>query len=212
MAGVGALWWLFEREWNLPFTPIRASALNRDLSEYTCVIFPAGRFSSPSPKLREWVQTGGCAIVAGNPGWALGTGGFAKLEQSKLDGDKPIAPLPGTLFLGRLDPRSFLAYGFPVAEDGGVRVAVPVDGSTYYKAAENDGSALTFPKETASVKLLSGWIWPEESQKALAGTAWAHVESVGAGSVVYFMNDPAERALWPAQWKMLVNAILFGPG
>lgn len=208
MSSCGAIWYLMEREFGLPFTPISARALGRDLSGYTCIVVPAGRNAAPSAKLKEWVQAGGCLVVLGSPGWALGPNGFAKLDPSKLEGDKPVTPVPGSLFLGSLDSRSFLSYGFPAAKDG-VRMAVPVDGSEFYKAAAG-GSVLRMPDDPKSVRLLSGWSWPDDTQLALAGTVWAHVESVGQGSVVYFMSDPTDRAIWQSHWKMLLNAMLFG--
>ncbi len=204
----GAVWYLFEREFRLPFTPIANAPLARDLSEFSCVVFPPGRFTV-SAKLREWVQEGGCAVVLGGGSWALGSSGFVELQAVKVESKSPTY-VPGSLFEAWLDARSFLAYGYPSEDGKAVRIAAPVSGSTFYQAAES-GSVLTMPKEESKVRLLSGWSWPDETPKALAGTVWAQVQRVGRGNVVFFVFDPAERAMWPGLWKMLLNAIVFGP-
>jgi len=58
---------------------------------------------------------------------------------------------------------------------------------------------------------LSGLLWPEARQR-WAGTAYATVERMGQGQVVLFVGDPAFRGYLEGSARLLLNAVLFGPG
>lgn len=58
---------------------------------------------------------------------------------------------------------------------------------------------------------LSGLLWPEANVR-LAGSAYATVESVGSGQVILFAHDPNFRGAWRGTQRLLLNAILLGPG
>ncbi|MCW5942494.1 MAG: hypothetical protein KIS66_09700 [Fimbriimonadaceae bacterium] len=201
----GSLWYLMDRRFKLPFTPIRSSALEGDLTAYSAIVFPSGYSGRASDNLKRWMRAGGCAVVLGEPKWALGSDGLVSLEPKKLDGD--VDDLPGSLFRAELDARSFLAYGYPV-RDGKVELAIQVSGSTFFAPRKEGGSVLRVP--SSGTNLLSGWAW-DETEKQVAGTVWAHEQPFGQGRVVVFADDPTFRAMWNGQWKMLLNAMLLGP-
>jgi hypothetical protein len=199
----GAWWWYLEREWKLPFTPITANALNGDLSKYSTVVCPPGRYAA-GDKLKDWVRAGGCLVVCESLGWALGERGFAKLEEVKKEKGEPKS-LPGTLFRAKLEPRIFLSYGYASPE-----LAVPIEGGTFYKARKEGGGAVTFSEDEKDIKWLSGWIWPDDSEKNLKGTVWLHDEPFGKGHVVIFTQSPVSRAMWPGLEKLALNSLLLG--
>lgn len=201
-----SVWYLLEQQLKLPFTPMHNDALEGDLKEYSCIIFPGGRREEPSDKLKDWVRNGGCAILLGGPGWATGEKGFTKFDLVKADKGQP-AGLPGSIFRANLDQRSFLAYGYPRGE-----IAVPVEGNRFYKARPEGGSVITFSSDEKVKKLLSGWEWPDDTEKNLSGSVWLHDLPFGRGHVIFFMQDPTDRAMWPGLNGLLLNAILFGPG
>jgi len=58
---------------------------------------------------------------------------------------------------------------------------------------------------------LGGLLWPEAAGR-LARTAYATRESRGRGQVVLFLDEPVFRAWTPGTRRLLVNAILYGPG
>jgi hypothetical protein len=58
---------------------------------------------------------------------------------------------------------------------------------------------------------LSGLLWPEARER-LVDTAYATAESVGRGQVVLFATDPTYRMWLPGVQRLLLNAILLGPG
>jgi hypothetical protein len=191
----GWLWYLMEREFKLPFTPLNGF---RSLDKYTCIVAPSGRHSL-TPALRQWVQQGGCLIVLESAEWLTGKDGLLDLEGKSAD-----HPIPGALFRANMDPRYFLSYGYL-----GNTVAVPIDGGSFLATRKQGGGAITLAKDDTK-KLLSGWTWPDETEKAVSGTVWLHDQPVGNGHVIVFSGDPTARAMWPGLYKLLLNAMLFG--
>jgi hypothetical protein len=58
---------------------------------------------------------------------------------------------------------------------------------------------------------LSGLVWPEARER-WADTAWATVERMGDGQVILFANEPFFRAYYEGSARMLLNAVMLGPG
>lgn len=202
-----AIWYLLEARFHLPFTPLFSSALSGDLSKYSVIVFPEGASVSQADKVREWINAGGCAVALGD-GWA--NSAYFKLEKNKIDGGKDAGELPGALFKGTLDPRSFLSFGYPGTKDDPTSIAAPIQGDAFYKAKADGGNVVSFSSDDKAVKLLAGWEWPDDTEKALRGAVWLQDQPIGAGHCILFLNDPTERALWPGLNKLTLNAMLFG--
>ncbi|MBX3113872.1 MAG: hypothetical protein KF836_04835 [Fimbriimonadaceae bacterium] len=200
----GALWYLLEQEFKLPYDSLSSSVFNRNLDEYTCLIVPGGVGARPTGKLREWVENGGCLIALGGVDWVNGKDAFLNLDEVTTDPD-----LPGAIFQAELDPFSYLSYGYPRTGNEKIKIAVPIDGSSFWKAPKG-GSAVQLSADESVKKLLCGWSW-DETEKDLQGVAWAHDQSVGRGRVVAFPFDPTDRAQWPGLHKILLNAMILGP-
>lgn len=58
---------------------------------------------------------------------------------------------------------------------------------------------------------LGGLLWPEAEER-IADTAWATVESRGAGQVILFADSPVFRGFWHGTARLLANALTLGPG
>jgi hypothetical protein len=206
LTAVGAVWFLFERTMQVPFTPLTVSDLSENISDFTCIIVPSGTRITISQKLRDWVNGGGSLVVLDKAGWAIGSGAFVELDKAKGDPQD----LPGSLFRAELDPRSFLSNGYYAPAAGKIELAVPVQGSGFYSARKEGGSVVAFSADANVRKLLTGWEFEDDTEKNLAGTVWLQDTPVGQGHVMLFTQDPTERAIWPGLNKMMLNAILAG--
>ena len=58
---------------------------------------------------------------------------------------------------------------------------------------------------------LGGLLWPETAGR-LAMTAYATRESVGRGQVILFLSEPEFRGWTLGTRRLLLNAMLYGPG
>jgi len=58
---------------------------------------------------------------------------------------------------------------------------------------------------------IAGLLWPEARQR-WAETAYATRESLGKGQIIMFAHEPNMRAYFYGTRRMLINAILYGPG
>lgn len=189
----GSVWHTFERVFGLSFVPLQSLD---DLDDLSCVIIPGGR-APQADAIKGWVQRGGTAVLLGGSG-----GGLVTLTSNRSAESKAPASLPGALFSAAFNPRSSLRYGYE-----GSTLPVPVEGGQYFRAKESGGGILSLGESPA---LLSGWVWPEETDKALSNTIWAHDEPLGSGHIIWFASDPTERAMYPGLHKLLLNAILLG--
>jgi hypothetical protein len=85
-------------------------------------------------------------------------------------------------------------------------LAVPVAGSRFYASRKEGGTLVRVLGGPDS--LLSGWSWPEESEKAITDSVWLQDVPVGEGHVYLFTWDPTDRAMWPGLHKLLLNSML----
>jgi hypothetical protein len=58
---------------------------------------------------------------------------------------------------------------------------------------------------------LSGLLWPEARER-WASTAYATRESLGRGQIILFAGEPTFRGGFPGTERLLLNALLLGPG
>ena len=77
--GYGAIWFSLERRYGVRFTPIGISELDRDLSKFTAILFPSGRYTRVSKeaveRLKTWVRGGGTLVTMGSAtAWAAEEG------------------------------------------------------------------------------------------------------------------------------------------
>ncbi len=211
----GALHYLFEREFGLPFTRVSARNLG-GLHVYDVIVLPSGNYGSAlsqaqQDSFKEWIRSGGTVVaVSGASSWLRA----AKISQTKLlngqpdpaDNTKRIRPqrTPGAIVKVNLNPLSFLSYGVPGS------VAAQVRSSTICQPFE-DSPARNVGVYAGQEELrLSGYIWPD-TERYLAGMGWLFLESFGRGKVVSFVEDPNFRASYDGLNKLFLNAILLGP-
>jgi hypothetical protein len=110
----------------------------------------------------------------------------------------------GTFLRVELDPELWLAWGLPRVVDalvGSAATALVADAPVDVPARFADLDALH----------LGGLLWPEAAG-VLARTAYLTREPVGRGQVVLFADEPNFRAWTLGTRRLLLNAILYGPG
>jgi len=134
------------------------------------------------------------------------------LSQTALPAPPVVSPtasdgpegVPGLIARATLDPTHWITIGYPQAH-----LPVPINGGWFMTLARRgDNVAVLGPRDN----VLSGHVWPGNTERFLANTAWAAVEGHGRGTVVVFAQNPLFRAFWRGPAGMVNNALLFGPG
>jgi len=173
----GAMHYLFEREFDLPFTRITADRLDR-LEGYNVVVLPGGNYGSALSEdrlngFKSWIRRGGTVVaVSGATSWLR----TAKISQAALlNGQKDpetgetIQPwrTPGAIVKVNINPLSFMSYGVPASVAGLVRSS-----AIYAPFHDKFREAGLYAPEGET--RLSGWIW-QETEKYLAGGGFLFV-------------------------------------
>ncbi len=235
----GALWWMLDQRYRIPFTPVTTDALGGDLSRYNVIIIPSASANALNTRLgkgdglRAWVQNGGTLILMGGAAtWAARenvafTSARAVASDPPKD-DKPAAPaaaatdttmgvrvantsvddpanLPGSFFDAVLDRTHWLTFGMDQS-----RLTLLMQGSTFLRPTKEASNVAVF---APSGKLhRAGFVWPDNTERLLRGTAAVIEEPLGRGNVVLFANNPVFRGWWRSMDKLLLNAIILGTG
>ena len=112
--------------------------------------------------------------------------------------------VPGTIFRAQLDMSHWLTLGYsnPV-------LPVMVYGNEMLEPSEDGDNPAAFVGENLT---LSGFTWPDDTERFLQGSVWATVEKFGSGKIVQFASDPLFRGFWRGPARMLTNAMLIGTG
>ncbi|WP_034521246.1 M14 family zinc carboxypeptidase [Actinomadura rifamycini] len=192
-----------DRDWRLPFTPLRPSDVASGRLDGVDVLLvpdgPAGAAhdalgEAGRTALREWTHGGGRYV-----GWQGGTELAARLGLTTATLAEPASDIPGTLFRATVDRGSPLAKG----------VGGTVWNFTSYDAVmrASSGVVVRYPESGSPDWFVSGY---QRGGEELGGTAAVVDQPVGAGRSVLFAAEPNFRAFTDGTAGLLRNAIL-GP-
>lgn len=228
----GQLWFLFDQWTELGIDRIRSGSFNRiDLHEYDVILMPGawgglnGVWSdSQIEDLKSWVRNGGVLIgTEGSGAWLTkGQSGFTGVELfEEEDKDSTeieekaytryadredvfgLERIPGSAFKAIVDNTNPLAFGMPDKlyslkfGDNGIVPSTSFQTVGYY-AEEGEVMA-------------SGYASEENKEKA-KGMAFAAVENMGSGKVVFLLDNTQYRMFWVGPSRMVQNAVMLLPG
>jgi len=109
----------------------------------------------------------------------------------------------GVIVKAVLDSEQWLAFGLRK------QIAVMLDTHAVFMA--RDPVQVPARLANAGELRLSGLLWPEARQR-WSQTAYATRESIGKGQLILFVDEPTFRGYFRGSEKLLINAILLGPG
>ncbi len=113
--------------------------------------------------------------------------------------------LPGAHFDVVLDRTHWLTQGYDQP-----RLTVMMEGSTFLKLSRRGANVAVFPAQGKFHR--AGFIWPDNTERLLRNTAYVIEEPIGSGHLVAFAGEPWFRGWWRALDKLVMNAIVLGPG
>lgn len=155
---------------------------------------PASESTHPAPS----------AVAAAEP---AATATPAKEKPAEKAKPKKPLPVPGAILRVKVDRFHFLSFGFE--QDN---VPLLVEGDTFFKTSKTGTNVLTFETAEATQTLrLAGFVWKDNTEPLLRGTAALIEEPLGDGHVILFSNEPGQRMIWHATTRLLMNGVLYGP-
>jgi hypothetical protein len=234
--GYGAVWNLLEKS-GIQFTAIPLRSMNAEnLARFNTVILPdgvgyAGAFGkSGIADLKAWISHGGAVLGLADGGrWfmdkdvELTTARRVGEDDPKGEKDKepksvvpasgknaakapaPKKPLelPGAIFRAKIDPTHFLGWAYPSGE-----LPVFLSGDVFLKPSTGGANVVTFGKAPL---VLTGFVWPDNTEALLADTAFIIDEPIGSGHAILYLDDPTFRALWPGMRRLFLAGMLYAP-
>ena len=141
-------------------------------------------------------------------------------QTEKLEGAAPVLPpiispsarpgrvpeaVPGAIFRATVDRTTPLTYGY---EDS--TLPVLLDSAFFFRPSKEGTNAAVFAADDRPLRL-SGFIWPNNTERLLRGRAYVIEEPTGRGHVVLFAEDPNFRAIFRSTTRLFFNSFLFQP-
>ncbi|MEM7261002.1 MAG: M14 family metallopeptidase [Planctomycetota bacterium] len=219
----GALWFLFERELEIPFTAFNLDDFDAlDLHNYNVLILPSGfgyrkiLSGDSGDDLRAWVRGGGVLIAIGGAAFACSAedSKFTSISR-KITGDKKKdeeirvrrkirelraqrreRQVPGNIFRVELDADHPLALGLPE------QLYVFMEGTDSFAVSGNSSDVGAFTDDPA----ISGYI-TDESEKKVSKRVYLAEQSMGRGKVILYADDPNFRLFWRGLTRLFLNSV-----
>ena len=235
----GQVWFLFDRWTGFGLSRIRAGALaGLKLSDFDVFILPGGGNLAPVldstqvARLRAWVRDGGTLVATEQSALFLtkdraGLTGVRLVkdekDDEKDDEKKKEAPaaaytpyaaradssglrrIPGSAFLAHLDATHPLAFGLRGDRLYSLRF------STDALMPDENLETVGYYDHDPGAVLVSGYASAENRRKA-AGKAFAAVQPLGRGKVVFLVDNTQYRMFWVGPARMMQNAVMLLPG
>ena len=232
----GAIWFMFERELGLPFTPITLTTLGRaDLRKYDVIVFPDGESGEASYEevarpdtieaLKTWVKQGGVLIGVRQGAAFLASSRFGLTTatpkgaeevppeaESPDSAGKQAAPGGEQAWESELTPGALLRIELDpdhyLSMGYGPNAAVLVYSDLVFNRSAKGSNVARFA--AADRLRLGGFAWPSALAK-LAGTPYLVEEPVGRGKIILFADDPNFRLMLRGLRRLFLNAVLLSP-
>ncbi|HYY57386.1 MAG TPA: M14 family zinc carboxypeptidase [Pyrinomonadaceae bacterium] len=140
-------------------------------------------------------------------------------QTEKLEGAPPVLPpiaspsarpgrvpeaVPGAIMRATLDRTTYMTYGY---EDASLSVLVA--SGYFFRPSKEGTNAVVFGGEDNRPLRLAGFIWPDNTERLLRGTAYVMEEPTERGHVVLFSEDPNYRGIWRNTTRLFFNSFLF---
>jgi hypothetical protein len=112
--------------------------------------------------------------------------------------------VPGAIMRATLDRTTYLTYGYEERE-----LPVLISSGYFFRPSKEGTNAVVFANNSRQALRLSGFVWPDNTERLLAGTAYVMDEPTGRGHVVIYAEEPSFRGIWRNMTRLFFNSILF---
>lgn len=195
----GSAAWCADSATGLSSVRLRSQVLGK-LAEYDAATQLETTWDTPDiTKLNLWdVPASDSAAEAKSPS-------SKSTEELKRDEDaaRPFSP-QGTILKVELDRENWLCAGMSA------EVPVLVSSDKVFLAKYPDARTVARFADAKDLRI-SGLLWPE-ARTRLARSSYCTREQLGSGQIILFAGQPNFRGYFRGSERLLVNAVLYGPG
>ena len=79
----------------------------------------------------------------------------------------------------------------------------------FFRLSKEGTNALVFEPKPKKPLTISGFVWENNTERLLKGTAYLIDEPTGAGHVIFFAEEPFFRGIFRSTTRPFFNSILF---
>jgi hypothetical protein len=140
-------------------------------------------------------------------------------QTEKLEGAPPVLPpiaspsarpgrvpeaVPGAILRATVDRTTYLTYGYEE-----MSLPVLVASGYFFRPSKEGTNAVVFGEDESAPLRISGFVWPDNTERLLGGTAYIIEEPTARGHVILFAEDPNYRGIWRNMTRLFFNSFLF---
>jgi hypothetical protein len=126
------------------------------------------------------------------------------IASPSADANKVPVPLPGSIMRATVDRTTWLTYGLEQDD-----LPVMLASGYFFRYSKEGSNAIVFDAKPKRPLTLSGFVWPGNTERLLAGTSYLIDEPRGSGHVVLFAEEPFFRGIFRGTTRPFFNAIAF---
>ena len=112
--------------------------------------------------------------------------------------------VPGAIMRATVDRTTYLNYGVETDE-----IPVLLASGFFFRISKEGTNALIFEQKPKKPLTISGFVWENNTERLLKGTAYLIDEPTGAGHVILFAEEPFFRGIFRSTTRQFFNSILF---
>jgi len=124
---------------------------------------------------------------------------------SARPGQVPEA-VPGAIMRATIDRTTYMTYGYEEKD-----LSVLLASGYFFRPSKEGTNAVVFAGEGNLSLRISGFVWPDNTERLLRGTSYVIDEPTGRGHVVIYAEDPVFRGIWRNMTRLFFNSMLFSP-
>lgn len=118
--------------------------------------------------------------------------------------NKVPVELPGSIMRATVDRTTWLTYGLDQDD-----LPVMLARGSFFRYSKEGSNALIFDAKPKRPLTVSGFVWPGNTERLLAGTSFLIDEPRGSGHVVLFAEEPFFRGIFRSTTRPFFNAVAF---
>ena len=122
---------------------------------------------------------------------------------SARPGQVPEA-VPGAIMRATIDRTTYLTFGYEDKE-----LPVLLASGYFFRPSKEGTNAVVFAKDGNRPLRISGFVWPDNTERLLDGTTYVIDEPTERGHVVIYAEEPVFRGIWRSMTRLFFNSMLF---